>query len=376
MSSTFILQHSEFINSEEKTEFGKTNCLGFPLPSVSYEFRTPDGTRGSGSTEPVTVFDQYSSDGNLLQFHKTNDIDYSFIWSEGKTIGGGSVENDFNQNSSTDGMFGNADNMIISHFANDNHQSYLQLDSNPLQYNQGYFCIPTYFKTADQPSKFTFSIYYKCYKDQSPVSFSIMLGYSDQSMGDIVKTQPANGNATYDRPFMNYSSPPESYDVICSLDTDTPWTKIEKEIAIAENNLCNKYVYFLITFNNNSAKDFSRIYLDDLIFTQEYDPNTGGTPMNSNGKYLLAKVENAKHENISYSISEQGEIKLNDINVSTPNSLITKYIYDPILGIKSIIDPNGKATKYEYDTFGRLKFIKDDQGNIMKKFDYHYSGQN
>lgn len=62
-------------------------------------------------------------------------------------------------------------------------------------------------------------------------------------------------------------------------------------------------------------------------------------------------------------------------NSLAANALITTYTYKPLVGITSSTDPAGIATYYEYDPFGRLSIIRDDKNNIIKKYDYHYAGQ-
>lgn len=108
--------------------------------------------------------------------------------------------------------------------------------------------------------------------------------------------------------------------------------------------------------------------------------------------YPVAKIENASKEDIQVAVSDlapsflsnlaessdSAEIEnlLNDLRselaVDVPKAMVTTYTYDPLVGMKSQVDPNGKQMTYDYDDFGRLKFIKDDDGNIVKKYDYHY----
>lgn len=57
------------------------------------------------------------------------------------------------------------------------------------------------------------------------------------------------------------------------------------------------------------------------------------------------------------------------------SALIISYTYDPQIGITSKTDASGISTTFEYDSSGRLLYIKDTDGNIVKKYDYHYATQ-
>ncbi|MDP4280874.1 MAG: RHS repeat domain-containing protein [Bacteroidota bacterium] len=58
-----------------------------------------------------------------------------------------------------------------------------------------------------------------------------------------------------------------------------------------------------------------------------------------------------------------------------PNSRAETFTYLPFIGITSKTDEAGITTYYYYDDFGRLLNVKDEEGNIVKKYDYHYQGQ-
>lgn len=67
---------------------------------------------------------------------------------------------------------------------------------------------------------------------------------------------------------------------------------------------------------------------------------------------------------------------LNDLRSTYPESLITTYTYDPLLGITSMTDPKGLKLTYEYDSFGRLLRVKDHLGNIVSENEYNYKLKN
>ncbi len=58
-----------------------------------------------------------------------------------------------------------------------------------------------------------------------------------------------------------------------------------------------------------------------------------------------------------------------------PSAMVVSYTFNPQVGMISKTDAAGIKTRFEYDSSGRLAFIRDNKGNIMKKYQYHYAGQ-
>ncbi|MDR6528981.1 hypothetical protein J2787_004422 [Chryseobacterium rhizosphaerae] len=55
-----------------------------------------------------------------------------------------------------------------------------------------------------------------------------------------------------------------------------------------------------------------------------------------------------------------------------PNSPVTTYTYDPLVGVRSIIPPSGIGESYLYDAVGRLEKIVDVNGKVIKEMKYNY----
>lgn len=108
---------------------------------------------------------------------------------------------------------------------------------------------------------------------------------------------------------------------------------------------------------------------------------------------IVAKIENAEYDSISQTLIEQiknksdldndrtigyngkeGELResLSMLRETLPNSLITTYTHDPLIGITSVTDINGNTVYYSYDEKNHLKDIKDTDGNLIKSFEYNY----
>ncbi len=105
-----------------------------------------------------------------------------------------------------------------------------------------------------------------------------------------------------------------------------------------------------------------------------------------NNTYPVAEIKNADWSQVSSAISGAGttvsaltnstddsfiESKLNAIRGSLTNSLVSSYLYKPMIGISRMISPNGLSTYYSYDSFNRLMEIKDHNEHIIKRYDYN-----
>lgn len=103
------------------------------------------------------------------------------------------------------------------------------------------------------------------------------------------------------------------------------------------------------------------------------------------GKTLpIAKIENATYEDIASALgisvstlktyTEENLPVINGLrsNDTLSQTMITTYTYDPLVGVKTIIDPKGVVINYTYDSYGRLEFVKDEEGNILTQYEYNY----
>jgi hypothetical protein len=64
--------------------------------------------------------------------------------------------------------------------------------------------------------------------------------------------------------------------------------------------------------------------------------------------------------------------KLVIVRAAFPNSMVTTYTYDPLIGVTSITDPREETIYYHYDSFNRLESVKDAQGYLLSKNKYNY----
>lgn len=144
--------------------------------------------------------------------------------------------------------------------------------------------------------------------------------------------------------------------------------------------------------------------LDTLIQFHAYD-NRGNILMQSktrgpkecyiwsyDGTFPIAKVQNAdyttvvsllggavaveKFRNTIVPTKEQVTAFLAPLRSSPvlKEALITTFVFEPLVGMKSSTDHKGMPTYFEYDNFQRLKNIKDQNSHIVKNYQYNYAG--
>ncbi len=84
------------------------------------------------------------------------------------------------------------------------------------------------------------------------------------------------------------------------------------------------------------------------------------------------KIEPYFDPNLKIKVYTGGNGTFDDLRFYPMDAQMTTYTYEPLIGITSASDANNKPTFYNYDPFNRLSYVKDHQGNILKKYDYHY----
>ncbi|WP_326983428.1 hypothetical protein VUJ46_02455 [Chryseobacterium sp. MYb264] len=103
----------------------------------------------------------------------------------------------------------------------------------------------------------------------------------------------------------------------------------------------------------------------------------------------IAKIEGATYSQVAPYVSDIVNKSNADINDATEKSFqqsldtfrnngqlknyqITTYVYDALVGMKSMTPPSGIREIYLYDTAGRLLRVQDENGKLLKKYGYNY----
>lgn len=75
------------------------------------------------------------------------------------------------------------------------------------------------------------------------------------------------------------------------------------------------------------------------------------------------------------SVSISGTGNIDELRLYPASALMKTYTYTPLIGLTSECDVANRINYYFYDALGRLSYVKDQDGNIIKSYNYHYTGQ-
>lgn len=109
--------------------------------------------------------------------------------------------------------------------------------------------------------------------------------------------------------------------------------------------------------------------------------NISATALNTTVNSIQSNIEDFLENTISDITTSTQKAAWETFNIllrnhaSLQNTFIKTYTYKPLVGITSETDIAGRTTYYEYDNFNRLNIIRDHDGNILKKYEYHYKNQ-
>ncbi|KUJ51828.1 hypothetical protein AR685_09355 [Chryseobacterium sp. JAH] len=98
--------------------------------------------------------------------------------------------------------------------------------------------------------------------------------------------------------------------------------------------------------------------------------------LNPNDSESYLQLEIVKKSNLDINDLTENAL-ISELNIFQRKSelkdfQITSYVYDPLIGMKTIIPPYGIDEKYRYDSQNRLERILDNNGKIVQEYKYNY----
>jgi hypothetical protein len=168
-----------------------------------------------------------------------------------------------------------------------------------------------------------------------------------------------------------------------------------KEISRIQKNYPNGSIYpssvYTRTNGDNSTTVLEITYdlYDSKGNIRQFTPKDGVSTVylwGYNYQYPIAEIKNATYSDVTQYVNEinlnsiagrdeltsADSTTINNLRNQLPNAHITTYTYNPLIGIRTVIDFRNVKTKYFYDNFGRLSAIKDDNDKIIESYEYHY----
>ena len=201
----------------------------------------------------------------------------------------------------------------------------------------------------------------------------------------------------------NLASEPYTNDLISKNMVSTPL--IKKVLKNGEIIMVGKTIFdksqatnnFLLPkFISNKKSDNANIAFENVMTFDLYDDKCNpiqyteknGIPVSIiwgyNKTLPIAKIENATYSQIQSHVNSLQTITnnsndnsslitaFNTLRSSLPNSMITCYIHQPLIGITTIIDANGRKSVFEYDTANRLINSRDNENNLTVTNNYNF----
>lgn len=336
------------------------------LPTHLTQFRSLDGA--NGNQETTILFDEYSSKGNLLQYHEESGIPVSFIWNNGFMAGGGDPYSlvDWGFDSYENlyaGIFGNNCAMIqrpyekeylklwkqfqiqeeeekdywnifgkivanlftggIPHFfdllTDEDEEEFFYCNGSAFEENT--FVLGSFAKLTEDNVDAVLSMDIRYDSPDHPTGFKVYVGYSDISLVDIVDCPNCVlQNGTVDKPYLIQSA--EYIEVVCNSSDYGDWKNYSCNIEIP----ANKYMFFCIEFDvdNGNSLGWNNLYLDNLKLERCELPVQKN---NNDGNRIIAMANNAtvdeifatSFENDPYLHTWNGTFEFDDTRSKTGN---------------------------------------------------------
>jgi hypothetical protein len=139
-----------------------------------------------------------------------------------------------------------------------------------------------------------------------------------------------------------------------------------------------------VNYAGTTDETASASYYETLKYTH-YDTQ-GSYLWAYKGRYPVAEIRNADNAQVLSALggttfaqmaamtdSPTIMTKLDAVRAALTSSLVTSYIYQPLVGVSRSVAPNGLSIYYTYDALQRLEKIKDNNNQTVKSYKYNYA---
>lgn len=307
------------------------------------------------------VYDSYDEEGNLLQFHKENDINNSILWSYNKSFPVASIKNVGNSlayNTTIETSYGtipydvSTTGTISSEFTTnitENITIAINYGGNP-----GVDKVSNFHYNLTGPSSSSNDLCV-CSLNGGCTGFSNTITLPDMPAGTYTLSVAPNINNANCRVNITYQYKNEI--TTSTLSTEIYYQSFEEyEGANASSFTIPAYAgnfYKYGTFTVPFAIPNSKSYIVEYHYWD-------------GSKWVNVK------EPFTNNMTLSDGSAIDEVRVHPSDAQMSTFTYDPLIGMTSSTDENNVTTYYEYDSFGRLHRLLDRDKNVLKEYEYHY----
>ncbi len=149
-----------------------------------------------------------------------------------------------------------------------------------------------------------------------------------------------------------------------------------KLFPVAEVTNAPASTVFYTSFENSTGEDTPDAFTgtwakaDSFMIKKSFTGSYMLTYWKKTGSNPWQLIRQAINNPTNYVISATGSI-IDEVRLYPVQAQLKTYAYYPGIGIRSVCDANNIVTRYRYDALGRLSTIIDHNGNITSTYDYH-----
>jgi YD repeat-containing protein len=306
--------------------------------------------------EPILQMDRYNYQGKLIQYHKENDGDVSYVYD---SDGVRPIAEVFNARA---GLPKCSKTEVLT----------------PIYHNgsQGF----VYPISVSHPQIISLFFAEYQYLDSYPHSPYELIVELKDAQGKVV----AGDYVEYRKRTAGFNVPKAGvYTLNFTLNRPLAFFAHLKSENITWSYPRNNEIFYTSFEDVSGATRLSTSKTGDFAYKKSYQIDTKNLAV---GEYVLSywKSTNGRNWNrisqtinvssstSSYSVGSTAYY-IDELSLAPGDARFKTYTYKDGVGLSSETDHNGISTYYEYDEFGRLKRILDNERNVRKEYDYSYA---